>query len=419
MGMIKRIFGRGDERAGETIAQGRSDHLLLDYDNAQLVHPAALKANSIFSIPPVWCAIDFLSGTLASLPIRVHDDETHETITKTPESKLLSRAPAPGRTPFDWKYSIWKNVFSKGSSITYISRSRNGRVMRLYWDIDPTNVERVVNKAGDIEYRYTDKTNGTKIWPAADVIDVAWMRSIDGLSTYSPVATHQDVFQLAVAFHKYQQKFASTGGIPPWVLKSRWSSPTAIKQGWKDVLTLIRTAQKKNDMVVPIGKDMDIMPLGISPEQGQILQTQQFVVRQICRVYGLPPIYLHDLDRMTYANAEHQGLTLTKYTLTRWAEQLEQQISLKVLGGDRVARHDMKQLLRGDYVSRSQGHQSGIFSGQLTPNEARAEEDRPPLDNGDELFMQSGTMPIDQIKNQEGGNDPQSGIPPGENNPGE
>ena len=133
-------------------------------------------------------------------------------------------------------------------------------------------------------------------------------------------------------------------------------------------------ANKNNDMVIPISKDMEMQPLGISPEAGQIMQTQQFVVRQIARVYGLPPVYLHDLDRMTYSNAEHQGLNLTKYTLTRWAEQLEQQINLKVLSGGRVVRHDMDGLLRGDYATRVQGHATAINSGQLTPNEARKKE---------------------------------------------
>ena len=411
MKFLKRIF-KSDEQRDTGIPVSNS-HLLLDADAGRLFHPLKTQQQSILSIPAVWCAIDFLSGTLAALPLKVYKEDDRTEVTG-PALNLLGKTPAPARTSFDWRNAVWRSVFTQGRSITYISRAGNGSIRRLYWDIDPGSVSLQLNDSGDLHYHYTDATHGTKIWPANDVIDIAWMRSIDGLRHYSPLFVHQDIFLMAQKFHEYQMKFASTGGVPPWVLKARWGSDAAVKNAWRDLLSVIRTANKNNDMVIPISKDMEMQQLGISPEAGQIMQTQQFVVRQIARVYGLPPVYLHDLDRMTYSNAEHQGLNLTKYTLTRWAEQLEQQINLKVLGNGRVARHDMDGLLRGDYATRVQGHATAINSGQLTPNEARKKEDLKPHDHGDDLFMQSGTQPIEMIINGAEPNEPESGIQTGD-----
>ena len=359
-----------------------------------------LHSNSILSIPPAWAAVDFLCGTLAALPLHVHREGDYTEILDGREADFLGRSPSPGYTSYDWRYALWKNVFTRGRSICYIERNpSSGRLRRLHWEFEPSEVE-VVREEGKLLYKYKGKNGDTKIWEAKDVIDVAWMRAVDGLGHISPVQAHVKVFEMAIAFEQYQRRFADTGGVPPYVLKARWNSPTAVKDGIREFLTSVRLAKKNKDPFVPIGKDMEVDALGATPEQGRVLETQQFIVRQFSRIYGVPPIYLHDLDRMTFSNAEHQALNLLKYTVARWATQLEEQLSLKVLGPGRVARHDVDDLLRGDYKTRVEGHSTAIFSGQLTPNEARRTEGRPPLPNGDDLFIQSGTQPIDIIRDQ-------------------
>ena len=208
MKWIKRIF-QSDESRGVGI---QNSHLLLDADAGRLYHPLTQQANSILSIPAVWCAIDFLSGTLAALPLKVYKDEDRTEVIG-PASNLLGKAPAPSRTSFDWRNAVWRNVFTQGRSITYISRAGNGTIRRLYWDIDPTSVSMHVNEAGDIHYHYQSNVE-TKIWPAHDVIDIAWMRSIDGLRHYSPLFVHHDIFVMAQKFHEY----------PDEVRQHRWSA---------------------------------------------------------------------------------------------------------------------------------------------------------------------------------------------------
>jgi hypothetical protein len=42
-----------------------------------------------------------------------------------------------------------------------------------------------------------------------------------------------------------------------------------------------------------------------------------------------------------------------------------------------------------------EGNSVAIQTGQLTPNEARALDNREPLDGGDKLFIQGATVPLD------------------------
>ena len=387
--------------------------LLIEADSGDV------KLSSVLSIPSVWAAVEFLSGTLSALPLRIYNKETSDEVTEGPEYLLLSEEPSTGYTSLDWRKSVWKSVFTYGRSFTYIERNRNGTPRQLHWQFDPSAV--VAERFdGELRYKFTSPGTGeVKFWAPGDVIDLAWIRSNDGLDHYSPSSTHKDAFETAFLFSKYQKKFAKSGGVPPFVLRARWNSPTAVKEGLREFLTSVRMANKKGDVAIPIAKDMEIHPLGVSPEQGRIMETQQFIVRQVCRIYNIPPIYLHDIDRMTFNNAEHQALNLIKYTLLPWATQLESQVSLKVLGSGRIARHDMDDLQRGDYRSRIEAHSIAVQSGQLTPNEARDREDLPEEEGGDELFMQSGTMPINQLEqqNEEENNPPDPGIP-GVGNPG-
>lgn len=368
-----------------------------------------LLSGSILQIPAVWSAVDFLSGTLAALPLNVYlEDNMLEKQTGF-FADFVGKTPRRGFTSYDWRYAMWKNVFTLGRSISYIERGRSsGRPRRLYWELDPKAFT-VTRENGEVVYTYNDGT-GSKRWTAADVLDIVWARGLDQLGHLSPLNTHTKTFKMAFAFEAYQQKFAETHGIPPFVLQARWNSPNAVKEGIREFLTAVRLASKNGDLAVPIGRDMEVSALGTNPEQGKVLETQQFIVRQFCRVYGIPPIYLHDLDHMTFSNAEHQALNLMKYTLLRWATQLEGQIDLKLLPGKMTAKHDMDALLRGNYKERIEGHSIAIQSGQLTPNEARGLEGRPAETGGDELFIQSATLPIRLAGKNKEQNDGKQGI---------
>ena len=360
------------------------------YGHEKLVH-------SILSLPPVWCAVDFLSSTLASLPLSVYSERQRETLHNDAVLNILSRQPALGRTSYDWRYAVWKHLFTRGRSYTYIERDKSSRIRRLHWDIEPSLVQTKVDDKGDWYYEYQPPNKGKVKWPANKVIDMAWSRTADGLEHLSPTDMLVDTFMQAFENQNFRSKIARTGGRLPSAVKGRWDDRAANQKGFQNFMTELRKAFDKGDMLVPIGRNMDIVNIGMTPQQGQIMEAAEFIVREVSRIYSLPPIYLHSVDTMTYANAEHQGINLVKYTLNPWVTQFEEQLSQKAVSTGKVVKHDMDGLLRGDYKTRVEGHAAAINSGQLTPNEARQIEDRPPDDEGDKLMIQSGTMPIDKV----------------------
>ena len=355
--------------------------------------------DSLLSIPPVFRAVDFLSKNLASLPLQVYDT-ANNILPNDPAANVLSKRPAMGRTSYDWRFEMWKKVFTEGRAITYIERSPNGTLRRLHWDILPSEVKVEVNKSGDWEYHYSHRKRGKVIWPANRVIDITWVRDETGLSSISPTNMFWDTMLQAFYYRDFRTKLAKTGGHMPVGIKHRWGSKPAVESKQDDLMSKLRSAFEDGSLAVPLPKETEIVNLGMTPRDTQMMESQQYILREVSRIWGVPPIYLHDIDRMTFANAEHQGISFVNYTLRAWAVQFEEQLTQKMLGGGKTVKHNMDDLLRGDYAARVGGHSTAIFSGQKTPNEVRREEGDPPHEHGDKLFMQSGTMPIDKIEDQ-------------------
>lgn len=120
----------------------------------------------------------------------------------------------------------------------------------------------------------------------------------------------------------------------------------------------------------------------------QMLEHRESIVRDIARVYRIP---LHLLagtggDSMTYQNVESAGINFVRYTLLPWMRRLEDAISEMLPVNQRV-RFNADEFMRADLTTRVRAQQVQIASGTLTPNEARALENREPYDGGDEFVM--------------------------------
>jgi HK97 family phage portal protein len=101
---------------------------------------------------------------------------------------------------------------------------------------------------------------------------------------------------------------------------------------------------------------------------------------EIARILGVPPVFIQDLSKLTYSNAEQQDLQLVKHTVSHWCSALEQECNLKLFGqmnGRRYVRHDLDSLLRGDFKTRMEGLARSVQGSIRTPNEARRSEGFP------------------------------------------
>jgi phage portal protein BeeE len=94
--------------------------------------------------------------------------------------------------------------------------------------------------------------------------------------------------------------------------------------------------------------------VGFDPAKGQMTEARLFQIQEIARVYGIPPAFLQDLSRGTFANVEQQDLNLVKHLVAQWATALEGEMNLKIFGrlnNTRYVEHNLDGLVRGDLVA--------------------------------------------------------------------
>lgn len=393
MGFFDRF--RETRSSPETISSSVTPESLLAYFNMKQGALSPVTIDSALTVPAVNAGVSFLSSTLASLPLHAYRD-----VSGTPKrlggpiQRLLNEAPNDDWSSYAARKYFWQQVFTGGRGLFWVERSAAAVV--ALWPMDPT---RTTVRRNGVRKVYT-WTNGTetKTYDAADVVDVPFMLKADQLNTYSPIMNGSKAIQLALALNDYASVFFAGGGVPPLSLEG--PMPTggeAMKRMMADVNRAIDGAKADSRPVFPMPPGYTLKPVGFDPAKGQMTDARRFQIEEIARLFSLPPVFLQDLTHGTFSNSEQQDLHLVKHLVAQWASAFEDELNLKLFGAasnSRYVEHNLDGLMRGDFKSRMEALASGVNTALITPNEARALDNREPKSNGDDLYIQGATVKL-------------------------
>jgi len=350
-----------------------------------------VNTDSALGVPAIWAAVNFISGTLAGLPLEVYR--------KTPEgrqkidnkfSNMIGTNVSEAMSSFEWRKYMFEQVLTGGRSVTYIERSAAGQAINLY-PLDPTHVRVEMLQDGRKIYRCYDKT-----YAATEVIDVPFMLKANQHDVRGPIGTNKDVIGMAIAATKYGSKAFQSGGIPPAVLQGPFQSGASAVRASDDIANTMAKLSREGRPVMALPLGHELKSVGFSPDNMQLLELQRFCVEQIARIYSLPPVFLQDLTHGTFSNTEQQDLHFVKHTIKRWVEQVEAEMNLKLFprSSKTYVEFNVDGLLRGDFKTRMEAHATSIQNGIRTPNEVRDAENLEPMPEGNNLMIQGATVPI-------------------------
>lgn len=349
---------------------------------------------SALEVPAVFAAANFLPRMMATLPLHAFRSANGEAERVDGALQmLLDEAPNPEWTSADWRRYMWGGVFTGGRGVSWIERVGSRPV--AIWPMDPaqTTVRRVNGRKVYL--------HGSQEYAAADVIDVTFALRTDQLNVYGPIHMGRRAISLAIAMNDFAAGFFAGGGIPPMALEGPLpQGAEGFKRAQEQIQRAIDLARKSGRAFFGMPPGHALKSVGIDPAKGQMTEARLFQIQEIARVYGLPPVFLQDLSKGTFSNTEQQDLQLVKHLAVHWAVIFEQELNLKLFGQRRRARevkHNLDGLQRADFKSRIEGLARGIQTGQLTPNEARGLENRPPMAEGDRLYVQGATVPLGTV----------------------
>lgn len=359
----------------------------------------AVTTQSALGCPPVWCAVNFISGTFAALPAPVYKrtNDGRDKDDKHPVYWLLHDwVNDDYLTSFAWRKLSMQNVLLHGRSFTFIEGKKRGKITNL-WPLDPHNVT-VERVNGRRQYRYRD---GSKefVYSVDEIIDVPFMMQADNLSSFDPISTLKRSLQLTIALERYASRAFQRGGVPPLALQMPpGSSSESHNRAAADIQRSIEAGAGERKLILPMPDGHRLDKIAFNAQENQLTEARKHQLREVARMYGLPPVFLQDLEFGTFSNTEQQDLILVKHTLSQWLKCWEQELNAKLFGArsKSFVEFNVDGLLRGDFKTRMEGLSKGIQNSLLTPNEGRDLLNRPrsTQPDADVLHIQGATVPL-------------------------
>ena len=352
-------------------------------------------------VPVVWAAVNFLSGTIAGLPLNVYKRTKDGRVkVKNKMHSILHDFPNDEMSSFEWRKYIFERVFTGGRGLSFIDRNESGVITDL-WPLNPEYM-RIKSVNGKKEYHYSVPEKPKKKYKPSEIIDIPFMLKPDGIGAYSPIAANKDAIGLTIAATNYGSKFFNDGGVVPFTVSGPFQTNAAMSRASDDLSKAVKTANTLKRLFLPLPKDHEVKQLGTDPDKAQLVELKKYCNEEIARIYSLPVVFIQDLSKGTFSNTEQQDLHLVKHTIKRWVEQLEQELNLKLFGRSNktyFVEFNLDGLLRGDFKTRMDGYSTAIQNALMTPNEARRKENLADDPSGDKLMIQGATVPVENQLN--------------------
>lgn len=371
-----------------------------------------INENNAQRIIAVYRAHALLGGTIGSLPLRAFTGEAPGGKRWTGrEAKLLSYPggiddrgnPIQGTPSAVVFYeTMFVHLLSWGNAYVVKVRDAMGRVSMLDL-LMPNRVmprwtaRTAANPAGK-EFWILGADGVISIATPKDVIHLRAMGS-SLLQGISPIGAARQALGLAVAAEEYGARLFGSGNLMSGILTTdarlRQGDAEKLRDRWREKMNGLSNAYD----VAVMDAGAKWQSIGIPPEDSQFIQTREFAVTEVARLYGIPPHMLGQINTSTSwgTGIEQQSIGFNVYTLRTWTTRGEQAFSNELLPAGVNARFNVSELLRGDMKAEVDAHQVAILSGQETLNEARAARGLEPMTDGNNLMFPINYGPLTAV----------------------
>ena len=377
----ERIFGGPgrDSKAGVTVT-----------------HDKALSATTVFQ------AVRLISETLATVPLKLYraDGRVKEPARDHRVYRLLHDEPNEEQTAAEFREMLLGWAVMAGTGYAHIVRNNGGQPMEL-WPIPKYRVRPNRIRDGTLEYEVTVPSGAPRTVKREDMLVLRGF-SLNGVLGEDAIHRMREAFGLTLATEEFGSKFFGQGATISGAVEHPQTLTPGAADNLRKQLNAEHSGLEKSHRIMLLQEGMKFTPGGITPEQGQMLETRKFQVTEVARAFNIPPNMLMDLERATFSNVEQQFIQFVTISLRPWAVRLEQAAKKRLLTDTEKGRytivHSMEGLLRGDSETRSQFYQSLFQVGALSPNDILELEDMNPVEGGDQRFVPLNMVPLDAAR---------------------
>lgn len=358
-----------------------------------------MNADQALCVSAVWGCIGFLTSTVGVLPwqVRRKTGPSSVELKNHPMAWLIGSEPSEEWTSFQFREVMLSWALRKGNGFAEIVRDEVGRARELC-PIHPDRVDLVrVRETGKLAYLVDGKTE----FEPRDMFHLrGYGESPLGLDVMTFAA--ESIGQ-ARAVQLFGAAFFGSGANLSGVVEVKEKlSPEAFQEAQERFEFLYKGPQKSHKVAF-IDAGMKFQAVTATPEASQAVQTQQFMVEEVCRWFRVPPHKVQHLLKATWANIEHLGIEVVTDSINPWVRRFCDEADKKLFGPNRgniYTAMDISELTRGDTAARMARYKGMRELGALNADEIRELEGMEPLGRargGQMYVMQGQYRPLELI----------------------
>ncbi|PVA06120.1 phage portal protein [Thalassorhabdomicrobium marinisediminis] len=351
-----------------------------------------VSANTALRVPAVSCAVGLIAETVGTMPVKVYDRTTKEALADHPAFRLIHGEANPWTSAQDLCEQVTTDALMTGSGFALLTRDTAGTPLELH-RIDPAAVQVERQPDGEPVYLVSYENGGQVRHLYTDILHVQPFGGV------SPITLGREAIALSLAFEKHIASLFANGARPSGIIKSEKSMDVEAKK--KVAASWFNTHSGQNaggTAILDEGMTYDQLSMTLADAQFADNRVEQ--IREIARVFRIPPTMLFELTRGTWSNSEQMMRQFYSLCLKPWLASWEWAYSRVLLTPEERAEtyieFNTDDLLSTDHATRATAYGQYRSMGAMTGNEVRRGLNMPDHEDGNTLDNPHITTPANQ-----------------------
>ena len=325
-------------------------------------------------IPAVSAAVNFIAGTIASLPIRLYNSndevQTAAEITEDNRLYLLNEESGDTLNPTEIKRAVIRDMLLDGTGYMHIERSGNEVLALRYVRDSAVSVE----KNSDAIYKTLRMLVDGRVYNPWDFVILS-RNSVDGGKGVSILAENPTLLTSSYMLLQLEKAMSRRGGNKKGFLRTEQrvddNALQKIREAWKKLYS------NNGDGMMILQNGLDFKESSSTAVEMQLNQNKVTNAEQIAMLFGLSPDVLSGrADDRTYINSIR---TAVLPVVSAFEMALNRALLLEKEKHSKYFVIDTSELLKADILTRYQAYQIGLAANFLQPDEIRFKENLAPL----------------------------------------
>ncbi len=370
------------------------------FDGPASTSGAKVTPKTATGYPPLWRALNLISGDVAKLPIDVYRrlPDSGKVIDRThPASKVLRKQASRILNSFSLKRTMVAHALLRGNAYALIARNNRNEISELLL-LDPDQTAVAVTDDGLV---YSTQVGRERVAFSGD--DVFHLRGLsnDGIVGHDVVTLMRNALGLGMAAAEYASRFFSQGANMSGLLLCPGHFSDEKIRNTINAFNKIQTGLSQSHRIGLLQDGVKWQPMSVSPQSAQLLDTRAHEVRAtVANILGCPPHKIGDDSRTSHNSLESEQMSYLNECLDTWLCEFEQEANSKLLteqqknSDSHFIEFNRNALLRMNANDRADYYTKMQMNGNMTVNDVLRAESMPVVAEGDRRYRPANLIEI-------------------------